>query len=199
VPADEAEALASERLADAAKAAEALASDGELSGRVAAAGRAMAKAYADGRKTILMGNGGSAAQATHLAGELVGRYLEDRAPLPALALADSQSNVTAIANDYSFEEVFARQVKAFAQPGDVVVGISTSGRSADVIRGLEAAREVGAVTIGLTGGDAAELDGLCDHLLAVSGEGTPRIQEGHAVIGHILCEIVERSLGESSS
>jgi D-sedoheptulose 7-phosphate isomerase len=194
VPADGVEELAAGRLAAAAETAAALASDAELPARVAAAGTAMAEAYAHGRKAIFMGNGGSAAEATHLAGELVGRYLEDRAPLPALALADSSPTVTAIANDYSFEMTFARQVTAFAQPGDVVVGLSTSGRSSNVVNGLRAAREIGAVTIGLTGRDAGEVGGHCDHVLAVPSDETPRIQEGHAVIGHTLCEIVERSL-----
>ena len=194
MPADEVEELAGGRLAAAATAAAELASDAELPARIADAGRAMVKAYASGHKAIFMGNGGSAAEATHLAGELVGRYLVDRSPLPALALADSQSSMTAIANDYSYEVTFARQVKAFAQPGDVVVGLSTSGRSRNVVLGLTAAREIGAVTIGLTGRDRGEVGSHCDHLLAVPSAETPRIQEGHAVIGHTLCEIVERAL-----
>jgi D-sedoheptulose 7-phosphate isomerase len=194
VPADEVEELAGGRLAAAATAAAELASDAELPARIADAGRAMVKAYATGHKAIFMGNGGSAAQATHLACELVGRYLVERSPLPAIALADSYPSVTAIANDYSFEETFARQVKAFAQPGDAVVGLSTSGRSRNVVLGLEVAREIGAVTIGLTGQDGGEVGTHCDHLLAVPSAETPRIQEGHAVIGHTLCEIVERSM-----
>lgn len=194
MPADEVQELAGRRLAEAATAAAALSSDGELPARIATAGNAMVKAYADGRKAIFMGNGGSAADATHLAAELVGRYLVERSPLPALALADSHSSVTAIANDYSYEETFARQVKAFAVPGDVVVGLSTSGRSRNVLLGLEVAREIGAVTIGLTGQDGGEMGTYCDHLLAVPSSETPRIQEGHAVIGHTLCEIVERAM-----
>jgi D-sedoheptulose 7-phosphate isomerase len=194
VPADDVEELAGRRLAEAGAAAAALASDGELAARIAAVGEEMVKAYASGRKTIFMGNGGSAAEATHLAAELVGRYLVERSPLPALALADSHSSVTAIANDYSYEETFARQVRAFALPGDVVIGLSTSGRSRNVVLALEAAREIGAVTVGLTGSDGAEVGTQCDHLLAVPSTETPRIQEGHTVIGHTLCEIVERSL-----
>lgn len=194
MPADELEELAGGRLATAAAAAAALASDVELPQRIAAVGRAMVQAFADGGKVIFMGNGGSAAEATHLAGELVGRYLVDRSPLPALALADSPTNVTAIANDYSYEETFARQVRAFAVPGDVVVGISTSGRSRNVVRGLEVAREIGAVTVGMTGRGAREVGTRCDHLLAIPSAETPRIQEGHSVIGHTLCEIVERSV-----
>jgi D-sedoheptulose 7-phosphate isomerase len=194
VPADEVEELAGARLAEAGAAAASLASDAELKARIAGAARAMVKAYADGHKALFMGNGGSAAEATHLAGELVGRYLVDRPPLPALALADSHSSLTAIANDYSFEDTFARQVKAFAAPGDVVVGLSTSGRSRNVALGLRAAREIGAVCIGLTGRDGGDMAAYCDHLLAVPSAETPRIQEGHAVIGHILCEIVERAV-----
>jgi D-sedoheptulose 7-phosphate isomerase len=194
VPADEVEELAGDRLAAAAAAAAALTSDPELPGQIAAAGRAMAKAYAAGGKVILMGNGGSAAEAAHVAGELVGRYLTERSPLPALALADSQSSVTAIANDYSFEATFERQVRAFTTPGDVVVGLSTSGSSRNVVLGLAAAREIGAVTIGMTGQEVGEVGPHCDHLLAVPSTETPRIQEGHTVIGHTLCEIVERSL-----
>ena len=188
------EELVGGRLAEAATAVDALASDAELSARITDAGRAMVNAYAGGHKAIFMGNGGSAAEATHLAGELVGRYLVDRPPLPALALADSNSSVTAIANDYSYEVIFARQVTAFALPGDVVVGLSTSGRSRNVVLGLEVAREIGAVTIGLTGRDGGEVATHCDHLLAVPSTETPRIQEGHAVIGHTLCEIVERAM-----
>lgn len=192
--ADEVEQLAGERLAAAASVAAALASDDQLPARIAAAGRAMVNAYSQGGKAIFMGNGGSAAEATHLAGELVGRYQVDRSPVPAVALADSQSSLTAIANDYSFEEIFARQVRAFAVPGDVVVGLSTSGSSRNVVLGLKVARELGAVTIGITGREGGEMAAHCDHLLAVPSVETPRIQEGHAVIGHTLCEIVERSI-----
>jgi D-sedoheptulose 7-phosphate isomerase len=194
VDADEVAQLARDRLAAAAAVASALASDEELQARIAAAGRAMVHAYSEGGKTIFMGNGGSAAEATHLAGELVGRYLVDRSPVPALALADSQSSLTAIANDYSFEETFARQLSAFALPGDVVVGLSTSGSSPNVVLGLKVARELGAVTIGITGRWSGEMAPHCDHLLAAPSDETPRIQEAHAVIGHLLCEIVERAI-----
>jgi D-sedoheptulose 7-phosphate isomerase len=187
-------ALIARRLEEAAATAAALGSDSELRKRVALAGRAMADAYGAGRKAIFMGNGGSAAEANHLAGELVGRYLLDRAPLPAIALADSQSALTAIANDESYESTFARQVRAFAEPGDVVVALSTSGRSRNVVLALSTAREIGAVTIGLTGNDPGDIGPHCDHLLMIPSAETPRIQEGHAVIGHTLCEIVERAL-----
>jgi len=196
VPADEVEELASGRLAAAASAAVELASAATLPARIADAGRAMVKAYADGHKAIFMGNGGSAAEAAHLAGELVGRFLVDRPALPALALADNQSSLTAIANDYSYEATFARQIEAFALPGDVVVGLSTSGGSRNVVKGLKAARDIGAITIGLTGRDGGEVGDHCDHLLAVPSTEIPRIQEGHTVIGHTLCEIVEGALAK---
>lgn len=194
MPADEVEELVKGRLDEATKVAASLAADAELRPRIAAAARAMVKAYADGRKAIFMGNGGSAAEATHLASELVGRYLVDRAPLAALALADNHSALTAIANDYSYEKTFARQIEAFAAPGDVVVGLSTSGRSRNVVLGLDVARRIGAVTVGMTGSDGGEVAEHCDHLLAVPSVETPRIQEAHAVIGHTLCEIVERAV-----
>jgi D-sedoheptulose 7-phosphate isomerase len=192
--ADEVEQLVGKRLAAAASVTAALASDEQLQARIAAAGRAMMHAYSQGGKTIFMGNGGSAAEATHLAGELVGRYLVDRSPVPALALADSHSTMTAIANDYSFEETFARQVRAFALPGDVVVGLSTSGNSPNVVLGLKVARELDAVTIGITGREGGQMATHCDHLLTVPSDETPRIQEAHAVLGHTLCEIVERGI-----
>jgi D-sedoheptulose 7-phosphate isomerase len=185
------EDLVRRRLDEAAGTAAAISSDPKLQGRIVAAGRAMADACVAGGKVIFMGNGGSAAEADHLAGELVGRYLVDREPVPALALADSQSSLTAIANDESYEEVFARQVRAFARSGDVVVALSTSGRSRNVVLGLSAARETGALTIALTGRDGGDLDPHSDHLLSVPSGETPRIQEGHAIIGHALCEIVE--------
>jgi D-sedoheptulose 7-phosphate isomerase len=194
VPADKVDELTDERLAEASAAATALASDTELPSRIAAVATAMITAYEAGHKAIFMGNGGSAAEATHLAGELVGRYLADRTPLPALALADNQSSLTAIANDYSYEATFARQIEAFALPGDVVVGLSTSGQARNVVLGLKAARDIGAVTVGLTGRDGGAVGTHCDHLLTVPSTETPRIQEGHAIIGHTLCEIVERAL-----
>jgi D-sedoheptulose 7-phosphate isomerase len=188
------ENLVRRRLDEAAATAAAIGSDSGLQAAMVAAGRAMADACAAGGKVIFMGNGGSAAEADHLAGELVGRYLLDRDPVPALALVDSRSSLTAIANDESYEEVFARQVRAFAKPGDVVVALSTSGRSSNVVRGVSAAREVGALTIALTGRDSGDLGSQCDHLLAVPSDETPRVQEGHTVIGHTLCEIVERAV-----
>jgi D-sedoheptulose 7-phosphate isomerase len=185
--------LIRQRLEEAADAAAALAREDLVAG-IAAAGAALAGCYRAGGKTIWLGNGGSAAQAAHLAAELVGRYLRDRPPLPALSLLDNASAVTALGNDYGYESSFARQVEAHAQPGDVVIGLTTSGTSPNVIAALRAARERGATTIGLGGGTGGELGGVSDHLLLVAADDTPRIQEGHLVIGHTLCELVERAL-----
>lgn len=142
-------------------------------------------------KLVLFGNGGSAADAQHIAAEFVGRFLRERSPLPALALTVNPSAVTAIANDYGYEEVFARQVRAFGVPGDVACGISTSGNSANVIGGLEAARELGMRTIGLSGADGGRMRAVCDECLCFPSASTPRIQEGHILMGHLICEIVE--------
>ena len=147
-----------------------------------------------GHKVLLLGNGGSASQAQHIAGELVGRFLIDRPPLNAVALTTDGTILTCISNDYSFHDVFARQVRAVGVAGDVVCGLSTSGRSRNVIQALEAGRDLGLVTVGLTGDDAGDLAPVCDYLLRVPATSTARIQEGHAVMGHVLCEVVERAL-----
>jgi len=141
-----------------------------------------------------MGNGGSAADAQHLAGELVGRFQMERRPLRCLALTTDTSVLTAVANDYGVGEVFARQVQALVGEGDVVMGISTSGRSANVNRALAAARRRGAATVGLSGRDGGEMARLCDALVCVPADETPRIQEAHQTIIHILCALVEREL-----
>ena len=165
-----------------------------LVGAIDAAGAALVGCYRDGGKAILFGNGGSAAQAAHLAAELVGRYLRDRPPLPALSLLDNHSAVTAIGNDYGFESSFSRQVEAHAAPGDVMIGMTTSGRSPNVVAALQAGRAAGAATIGLAGRSGHDLAAAADHLLLVPSDDVPRIQEAHLVIGHTLCEIVEQAL-----
>jgi D-sedoheptulose 7-phosphate isomerase len=161
---------------------------------VAAAAELIAAALRAGGKLLVFGNGGSAADAAHIAAELVGRYLLERAPLPAVALTDSAPALTAIANDYGFAEVFARQVAALGAPGDVALGISTSGSSPNVLGGLAAARERGLRTIGLTGASGGEMPGAVELLIAVPSDSTPRIQEAHALVGHLVCELVEREL-----
>jgi len=155
---------------------------------------AIVSAYRRGGKVLLFGNGGSAADAQHIAAELVGRYLYDRPALPALALHANTSALTAIANDYGYARAFARQVEAEARPGDVAIGISTSGNSENVIEGLRAARGQGALTVALTGAGGGRLKGLVDFLLAVPSTDTPRIQEAHILTGHVLCELVEQEL-----
>ena len=155
---------------------------------------ALVAAYRTGHKALFFGNGGSAADAQHLAAELVGRFLRERAPLPALALNTNSSAVTAIGNDYGYEEVFARQIEALAVAGDVAVAISTSGNSPSVIQGVTRARRMGLFTIGLTGASGGRLRGLVDALIAVPSEETPRIQECHILAGHALCDVVEQAV-----
>ena len=148
-------------------------------------------ALSGGGKALIFGNGGSAADAQHFAAELTGRYARERGPLPAIALTTDSSALTAIGNDYGFEEVFARPVRALASRGDVVLGLTTSGRSENVLRALDAARERGAFAVGLTGTPHAHLADHCDLLLAVPSSKTARIQEAHIVILHAVCEILD--------
>ncbi len=147
-----------------------------------------------GGRLLAAGNGGSAAQAQHLTAELVGRYRDDRPALSAIALHAETSSVTAIANDYGVDQVFARQIHALARPGDVALAISTSGQSQNVLKAVRVARSLGAFTIGLTGGTGGELLRAADRCIVAPAEGTPRIQEAHTIIAHVLCEIVEREL-----
>jgi D-sedoheptulose 7-phosphate isomerase len=161
-----------------------------------AAGR-LVKAMERGGKVLLFGNGGSAADAQHIAAEFVGRFAFDRPPLPALALSVNTSCVTAIGNDFGFDLVFARQVEALGHAGDVAIGISTSGNSANVLCALAAARKMGLHTIALTGcpgGKLAEQDAPVDHCICVPSNSTPRIQECHILVGHILSELVEQTI-----
>ena len=145
-------------------------------------------------KILLFGNGGSAADAQHIAAEFVCRFSRDRDPLPAIALTTDTSALTAIANDYGFERVFARQVEALCQPGDAVIAISTSGRSPNVIAGIEAARVRGARTIGLMGGDGGSMVAAVDFPIVIPTNVTARIQECHITVGHLICEVVESLL-----
>lgn len=158
---------------------------------VVAAGRRIAGALRAGRKLLVFGNGGSAADAQHFAAELVGRYLLDRRGLAALALTTDPSVLTSVSNDLGFEQVFRRQVEAHGQPGDVAFGITTSGRSPNVLTALDLARERGLVTMALTGQGGASLAGRVEHLLAVPSGDTPRVQEVHGLVVHLLCEVIE--------
>jgi D-sedoheptulose 7-phosphate isomerase len=157
------------------------------------------RALGSGHKILLCGNGGSAADAQHVAAELVGRFAREREPWPVLALNTNSSAVTAIANDWEYAEVFARQVRAFARPGDVVVGISTSGRSPNVQRALAAGRALGAVCIGFTGQKGRELVDHCDVCFLAPSDSTPRIQELHILAWHAVCDVVEARLCESEA
>jgi D-sedoheptulose 7-phosphate isomerase len=153
-------------------------------------------AYKTGKKIVLFGNGGSAADAQHIVGELVGRFKLERKPLRAIALTTDISVVTSIANDYGFENVFSRQIEAQVDEGDIVIGISTSGKSPNVLKGLHVARTKGATIVGLTGMNGTTLKEFSDITIMVPSDNTPRIQEAHIIIGHILCELVERTLFE---
>jgi D-sedoheptulose 7-phosphate isomerase len=149
------------------------------------------RALRDGYKVLLFGNGGSATDASHIAAEFVGRYHKDRAPLPAMALATDMAAITCIANDYGFEEIFARQVLAHGRKGDIAIGISTSGNSPNVLKAVAAARETGLTTIAWTGGTGGKLAPIVDYAFIVPSIVTARIQECHATLGHVLCELVE--------
>jgi D-sedoheptulose 7-phosphate isomerase len=157
----------------------------------------LVEAYRAGGKLLVFGNGGSAADAAHLAAEFVGRCNRDRRALPAINLSDNTAAVTAIANDYGYEQVFARQVRAFAVAGDVVIGLTASGRSRNVVLGLEAARTLGAVTVALCGAYDDALQTVSDHCLAVPSTSTGRVQEAHLLWGHVWADAVERSLDEA--
>lgn len=161
---------------------------------MAIAAQVLIDAYRSGHKAIFLGNGGSAADAQHMAAELVGRFLYERAPLPALALTTNSSAVTAIANDYGYEMVFARQVEALGVAGDVLMGLSTSGNSGNIVEAFLLARNRGMKTIALTGRTGGRLATISDILLNVPSDDTPRIQECHTLIGHTLCEVVESIL-----
>jgi D-sedoheptulose 7-phosphate isomerase len=173
------------------------AADPQFVAMVVAVADRIVRALRGGGKVLLAGNGGSAADAQHIAAELVGRFTADRAPLAAIALTTDTSALTAISNDYGFEHVFARQLRALGRPGDVFVAISTSGRSANIVTALRAARELGIVTVGMTGAKGAPLASLCDHLLVVSSEETAQIQQIHITAAHAICGLVERDLSRS--
>ena len=150
-------------------------------------------AYSEGHKVLIIGNGGSAADAQHIAGELVGKYYLHRPPLPAIALTANSCVITAVGNDYKYEDVFVRQIQALTRPGDVVLGISTSGKSQNIIEALKEARNLGAVTISFTGLDG-QLKDFSDYILEIPSKDTPRIQEAYMTAGHIICYLVEKTL-----
>jgi len=150
--------------------------------------------YQNNNKVVLFGNGGSAADAQHIAAEFVGKFYMDRDSLPALALCTNTSNLTATGNDFGYDKVFERQVSSLVNKGDIVIGISTSGNSPNVIKGLEKAKQKGAITIGFTGKKENNIEKITDYCLKVPSIDTPRIQEGHITVGHIICYLVEKEL-----
>jgi len=166
--------------------------------RIVLTAKLIARALREGHKLLLFGNGGSATDASHLAAEFVGRYHKDRRPLPALALGTDLAALTCIANDYDYAEIFARQIRAHGQKGDVAIAISTSGNSPNVLKGAEAARSLGLTTIGWTGGKGGKLASLVDHCFIVPSTVTARIQESHITLGHVLCELIEEELFEKA-
>lgn len=151
-------------------------------------------AFSNGNKVLFCGNGGSAADAQHLAAEFSGRFYSDRTPLPSDALHCNTSYLTAVANDYGYDLVYSRIVKGTGRKGDVLVGLSTSGNSVNIIKAMEVAREIGMITVCMTGEGGGKLKPLSDHLVAVPSKDTPRIQESHIMIGHIICQLVEQEL-----
>ncbi len=168
--------------------------DAKLQSSLAAAVQACIDSLRAGGKVLFAGNGGSAADAQHMAGEFVSRFAFDRPGLAAIALTTDTSILTAVGNDYGYEKLFERQIQALGRKGDVLVAYTTSGRSPNIIRALEVSRALGLVTVGFTGNRGGPIVELCDHLLAVPSADTPKIQEGHLVLGHILCGLVERAM-----
>lgn len=179
---------------------QAMLADAALSGLVQQIAEQAIRVFRAGRKLLLAGNGGSAADAQHIAGEMVNRFRFDRAALPAVALTTDTSVLTSIANDSSFDQVFARQVEALGVAGDMFIGISTSGQSANIIRALEVCAKKKIIRVGFTGQGGGAMAPLCDYCLAVPARETPRIQEAHSMIAHIFCALVEEGLfGKVSS
>jgi D-sedoheptulose 7-phosphate isomerase len=172
----------------------AMLTDSALLSKTEMAAQACIDCMKRGGKILLAGNGGSAADAQHIAGEFVSRFAFDRPGLPAIALTTDTSILTAIGNDYGYAKLFARQVQALGNPGDLFIGYSTSGMSPNILLAFEEARSRGLVRVGLTGNRGGPMGGLCDHLLEVPSSDTPKIQEGHLVLGHILCGLVENAI-----
>jgi len=169
-------------------------SDDKLINQIIKVSEVIIRCFKNENKLWLCGNGGSAADAQHLAAEFTGRYYFDRPPLPAEAIQVNTSYITAVANDYSYDEIFSRYIKAHGKKGDVLIGITTSGKSSNVIKALQAAKEIGLETIGFTGNYVDMLLKYTDYIVSVPSSDTPRIQEAHITIGHLICEIVEKEL-----
>ncbi len=194
--ADKAQSMAVARIHDCTSVMQSLLESATYLSTVVKVGDAMTKCLRSGNKILFFGNGGSAADAQHLAAELSGRFLKERKSLSGWALTTNSSVLTAIGNDYSFDEVFARQVQGIGTPGDLAFGLSTSGNSPNVLRALDVAREKKLVTVGLTGRLGGKLPSAVDHCICIPSDQTPRIQEAHILTGHILCELIEETLFE---
>ena len=166
----------------------------ELLNKIEQTSKSCVELYRNGNKTILAGNGGSAADAQHIAAEMVGRYGFDRPSLPSLALTTDTSALTAIGNDYGYDKVFSRQLEGMGQDGDLFIGISTSGNSENIINAFKSAKEKNITTVALVGRDGGEMAKLADIALVVPSDSTPRIQESHILIGHIICDIIEKEI-----
>ncbi len=171
----------------------------EHADRIVEVARLISRAFREGHKVLLFGNGGSSTDASHIAAEFVGRYHRDRAALPAIALGMDTAAMTCIANDYEYAEIFARQIRALGQKGDIAIAISTSGNSPNVLRGVEAARALGLLTVAWTGHTGGKLAPLVDHAFVVPSSVTARIQESHITLGHVLCELIEEDLFGTTS
>ena len=176
------------------KAKQLILADAELMQMIADIACKVIGAYRNNKKTLLAGNGGSAADAQHIAGELVARFYFDRPGLPSIALTTDSSVITAIGNDYGYDHLFARQVQALGNEGDIFFGLSTSGNSPNILKALDACKEKGILTIGLTGRTGGKMVDKCDFCIKVPSDDTPRIQESHILIGHIICWLVEEEL-----
>lgn len=168
--------------------------DEALMQTIAQVGRECVSLYKGGKKTLLAGNGGSAADAQHIAAELVGRYGFDRPSIPSIALTTDTSNLTAIGNDYGYDKVFSRQMEGMGSEGDLFIGISTSGNSVNIVNAINAAKEKGVKTVALVGRDGGEMARIADFAIIVPSNDTPRIQESHILIGHMICDIIEKEL-----
>ncbi|OHE03713.1 MAG: phosphoheptose isomerase [Sulfurimonas sp. RIFOXYD12_FULL_33_39] len=166
----------------------------ELLSKIEEVSKLCVRLYKGSNKTILAGNGGSAADAQHIAAELVGRYGFDRPSLPSLSLTTDTSNLTAIGNDYGYDKVFSRQLEGMGQNGDIFIGISTSGNSKNIVNAFEVAKQKGITTVALVGRDGGEMAKIADISLIVPSDSTPRIQESHILIGHIICDIIEKEI-----
>lgn len=181
-------------IAESAQVVNAMLADEALQTSIEAVATVCIAALKNGKKLLFMGNGGSAADSQHLAGEMVSRFAFDRPGLPAFALTTDSSVMTAIGNDYGYVHLFARQVQAVGQPGDVLIGISTSGKSPNIIAALETGKQQGLITVAMTGNQQAVITTVADHTIAIPSASTPKIQEGHIISGHILCGLVEEAL-----